>query len=457
MPDSVLPPATAPSSLPERAELERLVGMILDESRRLGATQAEAAVSYSDGLSVSVRLGEVETLEYQRDRGLGVTVYFGQRKGSASTSDWREPALLESVRAACDIARYTAEDPWAGLADPQQLARGPLPDLDLHHPWALPAEQAIALARECEATARAVDARITNTDGASVGRHESLVVYGNSHGFLGGYPATRHSLSCSVIAAEADGRMERDYWYSTDRDATQLEAPASVGRRAAERVLRRLGARRLSTRTAPVLFVPELARGLVGHFLGAIRGGALYRKSSFLLDRAGTAVFPDFVQIRERPHLPRALGSASFDGEGVATQNRELVADGVLQGYVLDSYSARRLGLETTGNAGGVHNVLVDPSGPDGFEALLARMGTGLVVTELMGHGVNTVTGDYSRGAAGFWVENGELAYPVEEITIAGNLKSMFETLQAIGSDVDTRGNVRCGSMLLAPLTIAGA
>ena len=466
MPDSQLSPAsaslpaTAPSALPERAELDRLVGMILDEARRLGATESEAAVSFSDGLSVSVRLGEVETLEYQRDRGLGVTVYFGRRKGSASTSDWREPALLETVRAACDIARYTAEDPWSGLADPARLARAPLPELDLHHPWALSAEQAIDIARDCEAAARGFDARISNSDGASVGRHESLVVYGNSNGFLGGYPSTRHSLSCSVIAADpqADGRMERDYWYTSDRDASRLEAPDAVGRRAAERVLRRLGARRIGTRTAPVLFVPELARGLVGHFLGAIRGGALYRKSSFLLDRAGTAVFPDFMQIHERPHVPRALGSAAFDGEGVATQDRDLVCDGVLQGYVLDSYSARRLGLETTGNAGGVHNVIVGSSAPAvGYDELLAAMGTGLVVTELMGHGVNAVTGDYSRGAAGFWVENGEPVHPVEEITIAGNLKTMFETLQMIGSDIDLRGNVRCGSMLLAPMTIAGA
>ncbi|TCO83012.1 microcin-processing peptidase 1 [Plasticicumulans lactativorans] len=448
-------PDSPPSrTLPERARLDGLVGDILAQARALGASAAEAAVSFSTGLSVTVRLGEVETLEYQRDRGLGVTVYFGTRKGSASTSDWRPQALRDTVRAACDIARHTAEDPCAGLADAADLARDP-PDLDLYHPWDIRAEDAIALATACEDTARATDPRITNSEGASVGTHAALVVYGNSLGFLGGYPATRHSLSCSVIAQGAEGGMERDHWYTSDRDPAVLEAAAAVGRRAAERALRRLHARRLGTCSAPVLFAPELARGLVGHFLGAIRGGALYRKASFLVDALGQPVFAPHVQIREAPHLPRALGSAPFDSEGVATRPRDIVRDGVLQGYVLDTYSARRLGLHTTGNAGGVHNVIVEP-GADDADALLARMGRGLLVTELMGHGVNAVTGDYSRGAAGFWVEDGRIAYPVHEITIAGRLPEMFRDLVAVGRDVDTRGNIRCGSILLERMTIAG-
>lgn len=445
---------TARAGLPPQAELERIVEILLASARRQGATQAEAAVSFGSGLSVGVRLGEVETLEYQRDRGVGVTVYFGQRKASASTADWRPEALEETVRAACAGARYTAEDPCSGLADPALLARE-IPDLDLWHPWDIDAEAAIVLARDCEAAARALDARISNGDGASLGRHESLVVYGNSHGFVGGYPSSRHSLSCSVIAAEG-GRMHRDYWYDVSRDARHLAAAEQIGRRAGERALRRLGGRRVKTCHAPVLFVPEIARSLFGHFLGAIRGGALYRKSSFLLDSIGQSIFPAQVQLHERPHLPGALGSAPFDNEGVATIDRELVRDGVLQEYLLDSYSARKLGLVSNGHAGGVHNVLVEPTASGGLEALLTRMGTGLLVTELMGQGVNPVTGDYSRGAGGFWVENGAIVHPVEEITIAGNLRTMFATLQAIGDDVDERGGIRCGSVLLDAMTIAG-
>ncbi len=446
---------TAPpsSDLPETGRLEAMVADILGEAARRGASSAEAAVSYGSGLSVSVRLGEVETLEYQRDRGLAVTVYFGTRKGSASTSDWRPEALRDTVRAACDIARYTAEDDCAGLADPERLARD-IPELDLYHPWAIDAEGAIRLARDCEAVARGFDPRIANSEGASVNTHQGLAVYGNSHGFVGGYPTSRHSLSCSVIARDAAG-MQRDHGYTVARDPAELEGFEAVGEEAAGRALRRLGGRRLGTCEAPVLFAPEVARGLIGHFLGAIRGGALYRRASFLCDALGQPVFPDWLMIREAPHLPKGLGSAPFDSEGVATVPRHLVRNGVLEGYLLDSYSARRLGLATTGNAGGIHNVIVEP-GDDDFDALLARMGTGLWVTELMGQGVNGVTGDYSRGAAGFWVEDGVPASPVQEITIAGRLRDMFRDVQAVGRDVDVRGNVRCGSLLLGRMTIAG-
>ncbi len=452
MPESITATATA-APLPAREHLETLVADILAEARIQGATAVEAAVSFGSALSVTVRLGEVETLEHHRQRGLGVTVYIGQSRGSASTADWRPEAIRDTVRSACAIARHTAADPYAGLADPERLARA-IPDLDLYHPWSLSAEEAIVLARECEAAALAHDSRIRNSGGASVATHTGLALYGNSHGFCGGYPTTRHSLSCSVIAQD-DGGMQRNHWHTVGRDHNDLETPAAVGQKAAQRALRRLGSRRLGTRQVPVLFAPELARGLIGHFTAAIRGGALYRKASFLLDRLGTAVFPEFVTIRERPHLLGALASAPFDSEGVATVDRDLVAGGMLRGYVLDSYSARRLGMETTGNAGGTHNLIVEP-GALGREDLLRQLGTGLWVTELLGHGINPVTGDYSRGASGLWVENGEPQYPVHQITIAGNLGEMFKNVVAVGNDVDTRGGIRCGSLLLERMTVAG-
>ena len=442
---------TAP--LPAREQLETLVADLLAEARAQGATAAEAAVSFNSALSVTVRLGDVETLEHHRQRGLGVTVYFGQSRGSASTADWRPEAIRDTVQSACAIARHTAADPYAGLADPERLARD-IPDLDLYHPWPLTAEDAIVLARECEAAALSFDPCISNSEGGSIATQTGLVLYGNSHGFCGGYPTSRHSLSCSVIAQDEAG-MQRNHWHTVARNRNDLEAPVAAGRQAAQRALRRLGSRRLSTRPVPVLFAPELARGLIGHFIAAIRGGALYRKASFLLDRLGTPVFPDFVTIRERPHLRQGLASAPFDSEGVATADRDLVEGGILQGYVLDSYSARRLGMETTGNAGGTHNLIVEP-GPLGHEELLRQMNTGLWVTELLGHGVNPVTGDYSRGAAGFWVENGEVQHPVHEITIAGNLNAMFKYLAAVGNDVDLRGGIRCGSLLLERMTVAG-
>lgn len=441
-------------ALPDPQRLTGLVDSLLAEAGKKGASAAEAMVSYSNGLSVTVRLGKVETLESHRSRSLGVTVYFGQRKGSASTSDWSPSAVSDTVRAACDIARHTAADPCAGLADPDRLARE-IPDLDLYHPWAIDAEAAIELAHECERSALDLDPRIANSEGGSVGAGSGLSYYGNTHGFGAGYASSRHSLSCSVIARD-DAGMQRNYWYSVSRDPTALETAAAVGRRAGERALARLGARRLGTRQAPVLFIPEMARGLLSHFVGAVSGSTLYRKASFLRDRLGETIFPEFVTLREQPHLPGALGSAPFDGEGVATRERELVSDGVLDGYVLDSYSARRLGLETTGNAGGVHNLTASP-GPHDFDALLREMGTGLVVTQLMGQGINLLTGDYSRGASGFWVEHGEIRYPVEEITIAGNLREMFRGIAAIGNDIDARGTLRTGSLLIDRMTIAGS
>jgi PmbA protein len=435
--------------------LPDVIAFALDEARRQGASQCEADASISRGLSVTVRLGEVETIEYQRDRGLAVTVYFGQRKGSASTADLGHQAVRETVEKACAIARYTAADPHAGLVEPEALAREIL-DLDLDHPWELAPEAAIELARQCEAAGRGVDPRITNSDGGSVSSQRHTGVYGNSHGFLAGFSATSHFVSCSLVAQQGE-EMQRDSWYTTARDPADLEAAELVGRAAGQRAIARLGSRKLTTRRAPVAFTPDMTRGLFRHFVGAIRGAAQYRKSSFLLDAAGQQVFPAFLQMSERPHLPKALASSPFDEEGAATHDRELVCDGVLKGYVLGSYSARRLGLKTTGNAGGIHNLLVSSAGEAlSPEELLRRMHTGLLVTELMGQGVNGVTGDYSRGASGFWVEGGAIAYPVQEITIAGNLRQMYSDLVAIGSDLDIRGAIRTGSALIGEMTIAG-
>jgi len=446
-------------STPEAADavrpLAEVAQLALTEARQLGASQAEVDVSVSQGLSVNVRLGEVDTVEYQRDRGLACTVFFGKRKGSASTADLAPSAVLETVGKACAIARYTAEDPYAGLIEPEALARD-IPDLDLDHPWELSPERAIEIARDCEAAGLAVDARVRNSEGGSVGSQRHTGVYGNSLGFLAGYSSTSHSLSCSLIA-EDGGEMQRDHWYTVARDPADLEDAARVGRIAGERALARLGARRLTTRKAPVAFAPDMARGLVGHFIGAIRGTSQYRKSSFLLDAAGSRVFPAFLQMHERPHLPKGLASSPFDQEGAVTRDRELIRDGVLDGYVLGSYSARRLGLKPTGNAGGIHNLIVAASdGGLGADAFLARLDSGLLVTELMGQGVNGVTGDYSRGASGFWVERGAIQYPVHEVTIAGNLKRMYLDIAAVGSDTDARGAVRTPSLLVSEMTIAG-
>ncbi|HEY2037491.1 MAG TPA: metalloprotease PmbA [Steroidobacteraceae bacterium] len=435
--------------------LQDIVAFALEEARHQGASQYEIDASLSQGLGTTVRLGEVDTIEYQRDRGLALTVYFGKRKGSASTADLGRDAVRATVAKACAIARYTAEDPYAGLVEPEYLARE-IPDLDLDHPWGLAAEDAIAIARRCEDAGRAVDPRIANSEGASVSSQRHTGVYGNSLGFLAGFSGTSHSVSCSLIAQEAD-HMQRDYWFTTARDPADLDDAESVGVTAGKRALARIGARKLTTRKAPVLFSPDMARGLYRHFLGAIRGPSQYRKASFLLNAAGEQVFPAFLQMHERPHIPKGLASAPFDDEGAATRDRELVQNGILQGYILGSYSARRLGLKPTGNAGGVHNLIVDSSGESpGYDALLRRMGTGLLVTELMGQGVNGVTGDYSRGASGFWIEGGAIAYPVHEITIAGNLRDIYRNIVALGGDVDPRGSIRCGSVLIGEMTIAG-
>jgi PmbA protein len=437
-----------------QADLESIIERALDEARSRGASQAEAAVSQDTGLSVGVRLGEVETLEHQRDRSMGITVYFGHRKGSASTADFSLPAVRATVAKACSIARFTAEDADSGLADAELMERAPK-DLDLSHPWNISADRAIEIAKSCEAAALGFDSRINNSEGASVATHQGLHVYGNTHGFIGGYPTTSHTVSCVVLAGAGED-MQRDYWYTSSRDWRDLQDAEIVGRESARRTIARLDPRKLNTRKAPVLFVPELARGLIGHFVGAIRGSSQYREASFLLKSAGQKIFPSNFSIAERPHLHKAMGSAPFDDEGVVTRDRELVADGVLTGYVLSSYSARKLGLKTTGNAGGSHNLIVAPSTTGGVDAMLARLGTGLMVTELMGQGVNAVTGDYSRGAAGFWVESGKLQYPVAEITVAGNLRAMFEGIAAVGDDIDARGGTRVGSILLQEMTIAG-
>ncbi|HEX3848841.1 MAG TPA: metalloprotease PmbA [Steroidobacteraceae bacterium] len=447
----------AASSIPARLDQQSLTSIIeqaLDEARSRGAAQAEAVVSQDTGLSVGVRLGEVETLEHQRDRSLGITVYFGKRKGSASTADFSPEAVRATVAKASSIARFTAEDECAGLADAALMARAPL-DLDLSHPWHIGAERAIEIAKACEAAALGFDPRINNSEGASVSSHQGLHVYGNTHGFVGGYPTTAHTVSCVVLAGTGD-EMQRDYWYSSSRDWHDLDPPEEIGRTSARRTIARLGPRRLQTQRAPIVFVPELARGLIGHFTAAIRGSSQYRQSSFLLNAAGQQVFPAGFSIVERPHLPKAMGSAPFDDEGVATRDRDLIVDGVLTGYILSSYSARKLGLATTGNAGGAHNLLVAPSAEGGFPAMLARLGTGLLVTELMGQGVNMVTGDYSRGAAGFWVENGEIRHPVAEITIAGNLRDMLKDIVAVGDDIDLRGGIRTGSIMVREMTVAG-
>lgn len=442
------------SSLPTAAELQPRLAQVLELARRGGASAAEAYLGASRGLSVGVRMGEVESVQFQRDRDLSVTVYFGQRTGSASTTDLGEAALARTVEAACAIAKAGGEDPCMGLADAALMATE-FPDLDLSHPWELSAEGAIELAREAEAAAFAADKRVTQSEGASVDTRQSLHLYANTHGFFGQRNATDHSLGVAAIAVQGEA-MQLGHWYTSSRRAADLEPGAAVGHRAGERAAARLGARGIATRTAPVLFPAEVARGLFGHFIGAISGGALHRRASFLLNKLGEPVFAPRVNARQMPFIPRAAGSAAYDQEGVATRERQLIDHGVLGGYLLGSYSARKMGMTSTGNAGGVFNLVVESTYAGGLEALAREMGQGLIVTDLMGQGVNNVTGDYSRGASGFWVENGAIAYPVQEVTIAGNLAAMFRGIQAIGDDVDTRGGVRVGSVLIEAMTVAG-
>ena len=438
------------------SSLADLAQFSLDRAKALGATAAEVEISTSLGQDVTVRLGEVETIEHNRDKGLGITVYLGQRRGNASTTDLSRDAIERTVKAALAIAKYTAEDEFAGLADTNRLAPAPFADYGLYYPWTLAVDDAIALGKRIEAAAFAVDKRINNSEGASVSTSESDFIYANSVGFIGGYPTTRHSASCSVIATSKHG-MQRDYWYAVSRDEQGLESAELIGRRAGERTVARLDAKKIASCDAPVLFEAPIASGLIGSFVGAVSGSALYRKSSFLQDSIGETVFSPIVSIREDPAIRGGLASGPFDAEGVTTVARDVVKNGVVQGYFLATYSAKKLGMQSTGNAGGNHNLIVAPDGNNlDFAGMLKKMHRGLVVTELMGQGVNNVTGDYSRGATGFWVEQGEIAYPVEEITIAGNMKQMFKNIVAIGNDELALGSKRVGSILIDGMSIAG-
>ncbi|MGB0133198.1 metalloprotease PmbA [Dokdonella sp.] len=439
------------------AELDRLAELTEDVLRRCrarGASEVDVGVGVDVGLDVNVRLGEVESIEHTRDRGLSLTVYFGKCKGSASTADLHPDSIEKTIEHACAIARFTEEDPCNGLADADLLAHD-FPDLDLWHPWDITAEEAADLAQRCEEAGRNHDSRISNSEGATVQIGSSLAVGATSNGFFSRERDTRHMISAALLAEDGSG-MQRDYWYESVRSASDFPDVESIGRKAAERTVARLGARKLGTTQCPVLFTPQVARSLIGHYLAAVSGGALYRRASFLVDHIGKPVFPEFVQIVERPHIRRGQASASFDAEGVATRDSDLVTDGRVARYLLGSYAARKLGMRSTGNAGGVHNVIVT-HGEEDFHGLLKQMGTGLVVTELMGQGVSLLTGDYSRGASGFWVENGEIVHPVEEITIASNLREMFANIVAIGSDVDPRSHILTGSILLDRLTVAGS
>lgn len=434
--------------------LQQIARDILQHAQKGGASACETNVSDGFGQTVTVRQHEVETIEYNRDKGLSVTVYIGQKRGHASTSDFSPQAISDTVAAALSIARYTADDDCAGLADAELLAED-YPSLNLYYPWQISVEEAIELAKQCEQSGFAADKRIANSEGATVSVSESQFIYANSLGFMGGYPLSRHSISCAMIAEQGDSK-QRDYWYSVVRDAADLETVESIGRKAGERSAARLGARKISTCEVPVLFEAPIASGLFGHFASAISGNNLYRKSSFLIDSIGQQVFAPDVQIVELPHLHKGLASGPFDDDGVATLDRHVVENGIVQGYFLGSYSARKLGMRTTGNAGGTHNLIMKNGTPLSFQDLLKKMDTGLLVTELLGHGINPVTGDYSRGASGFWVENGAIRYPVEEITIAGNLKDMFRGIIAIGDDVIVRGSKQCGSVLIDRMTVAG-
>lgn len=426
---------------------------LLNESKKQGAKSAEVNLSVDKGLSVTARLGVVETIEHHCSQSIAITVYCGKKKGSASSNNFSPDAIKETVKAACSIAGFSNEDECAGLPDKAMLATE-FPELDRNHPWQIDAESAIDLAIECEAAALSYHSEINNSEGASVNSYQGIRVLGNSLGFLQGYQETQHSINCSVLA-ERDGNMQRDHWYSVSTDAAELESANAIGIKAAERVVKRLAAGNLNTQRCPVLYSAETASGLLASLMSAISGGSLYRQSSFLLNSLGKKILPPFIHIQEQPYLLKALGSAAYDDEGVATVTKDIIAEGIVQSYLLSSYSARKLGMQSTGNSGGTHNLTITP-GENNFAAMLKQLGTGLLVTELMGQGVNRITGDYSRGAAGFWVENGQILYPVEEITIAGNLKDMFKNIVSVGNDVDYRTNIRTGSILIEQMSIAG-
>lgn len=436
--------------------LREISELTLKLAKKHGASTAELSINKGTGFSVEIHMGNVDKLEYNRDQGLSLTVYIGQHQGSATTGDLSPQAIEDTVKAACNIAKFTGEDEYTGLADADLMATQ-IDDLDLYHPWDLDTAQAIDMAKNCEQVALDFDDRIINSDGSSISTYSGIGLMSNSHGFTGVLPSSRHSISCSVIGQESGKEdMQRDYWYSSSRLNEKLESAEDIGKKAAERTLKRLNSQQLSTRQASVLYIPEMARSIVSHFTSAIKGGAQYRKATFLLDSVDKKVFPDFIRLHEQPHLQQAFGSRYFDREGVATKDRDIVTDGIVQNYIMSSYSARQLGLKTTANSGGTHNLTLDSTGQN-FEELLKMLGTGFLVTELIGSGVNSMTGDYSRGAAGFWVENGEIQFPVEEVTVAGNLKDMFKNIVAVGTDVDYRGGTRTGSILIEGLTIAGS
>ena len=447
-------------------EMREVSELVLKLAKKYGASDAELSLNRGAGLSVEVHKNQVDKLEYNRDQGLNLTVYMGKNginQGSATTGDLSSQAIEDTVKAACNIAKYTGEDKYTGLADADMmlLDSDNKDDLDLYHPWDLTAEQAIEITRECEAAALGFDKRIINSDGASISTYSGIGLIANTNGFTGILPSSRHSLSCSVIGQKdgdetATNDMQRDYWYSSTRVRAELQSPESVGKKSAERTLARLGGEKISTRKANVLYSPEMSRSIIGHFTSAISGDSQYRKSTYLLDCIDEKVFPDFIHLHEQPHIKQAFGSSYFDKEGVATRNRDIVVDGVVQNYIMSSYSARQLGLKSTANSGGTHNLTLDSTGQS-FEELLKMLGTGFYVTELIGSGINGITGDYSRGAAGFWVENGEIQFPVEEVTVAGNLKDMLQNIVAVGTDVDLRGGTRTGSILVEGMMVAGA
>ncbi|MEX2353555.1 MAG: metalloprotease PmbA [Gammaproteobacteria bacterium] len=433
--------------------LEDIIRRVLALAKASGATSAEASIGASSGLSTTARHGQVETVEHQRDKGLNITLFIDHKKGSASTTDFGDSALQETVTAARTIANHASEDEYAGLIAPEYIARE-VPDLDLYHPWNLSPEEAIDMAVACEGRALAFDKKISNSEGATISTYSGSRYYGNSHGFVGGWDWSSHSIDCSVIVGES-GNMQRDGWFSRRRDHTELEDITTIAETAARRALMKLDSRKLPTLSVPVIFEAPVADSLFGSFINAISGGSQYRKSTFLLDKAGEKIFPDYINIHEKPHIKKGMGSAPFDSDGMATRDRQLVADGILQGYVLSGYSARKLGLTPTGNAGGVHNLIIEHGRQD-LDDLIRSMGKGLLITDLIGFGINQVTGDYSRGASGFWIEHGEIQYPVEEITVAGNLADMYRQIIAIANDIETRGNIQTGSVLIENMTVAG-
>lgn len=434
-------------------ELEDIIQQALDEAKSAGATSAEADVGTGNGLSVTVRMGELETIEHQRDKGLSLTVYLGQRKATANTTDFTSQAIADAAQAACTIAKHAGADEYAGLIDAKYLAQQ-IPDLDLFHPWDIEPDEAVELALQCEHEALQLDPRINNSDGSLLNTYSGCHIYGNTTGFIGGWDWSSHTIDCTVIA-EQDGKMQRDGWYSKARDRNDLEDIKDIGRKAANKTVARLGARKLSTRNVPVIFEAPVASSLFSAFISAISGSALYREASFLLNKLNQQVFADHIHIHEQPHLKKALGSAPFDNNGMATRARDLVKDGILQGYILSAYSARKLGMQPTGNAGGVHNLIIEPGSSD-LSSLIKKMGTGLLITDTIGFGVNQVTGDYSRGASGVWIEGGEIQYPVEEITIAGNLIEMYKQIIEIANDIDRRGSIQTGSVLIENMIVAG-